>query len=530
MSDNILERLAELPGYLSGHLLLSASALVLGIAISLPLGVLAARSDKASKPVLTTASLVQTIPSMALLALMVPLLGGTIGFLPAFAALTLYSILPTLRNTVTGIREIDPAIVEAAHGVGMTDWQRLWRVELPLAAPVIMAGIRTATVWVVGTATLSTPVGAPSLGNYIFAGLQTRNWVSVLFGCIFAAALAILLDQIIRLVEIALRDRRRALGWAASVALLAILTVGLMPLLISTLSQPVRAVAVTSPTGLDQPKQASGLRLVDQTIVVGSKTFTEQYILTELFERHLTALGATVETIQNMGSTILFDALRNNTVDIYVDYTGTIWTTIMAQDQQIERTAMAIDVAHHLRTEHDVLTVASLGFQNAYCFAMRRDRAEELGIRSIADLQAYAGDLSVGGDPEFFARPEWINVRDAYGLDKMTTRGMDSTFMYQAALDREVDVIGAYTTDGRINAFDLVVLDDPKAAFPPYDAVVLLSPKAQGNTALIRAMTTFDNSIDDDLMREANRKVDLDGLSPGAAAGFLFEAIRSRLN
>ena len=159
MNENFQERLAELPDYLAGHLTLSISALIIGIAISVPLGVLASRSAHARGPVLAAASLVQTIPSIALLALMVPLLGGTIGFWPAFAALTMYSVLPTLRNTVTGIAELNPAIVEAAHGVGMTDWQRLWRVELPLAAPVIVAGIRTATVWVVGTATLSTPVG-----------------------------------------------------------------------------------------------------------------------------------------------------------------------------------------------------------------------------------------------------------------------------------------------------------------------------------------------------------------------------------
>ncbi len=529
MSENILERLAELPHYLAGHLLLSVSALVLGIAISLPLGVLASRSQWASGPLLATASLVQTIPSMALLALMVPLLGGTIGFLPAFAALTMYSVLPTLRNTVTGIAELDPAIVEAAHGVGMTDWQRLWRVELPLAAPVIVAGIRTATVWVVGTTTLSTPIGAPSLGNYIFAGLQTRNWVSVVFGCVFAATLAIFLDQIIRLLEIALRERRRKLGLSALAVLLLVVAGGLAPSLMSVGPQTTRQAAIAqSDTGSAQ--QATGQNLEGQTIVVGSKTFTEQYILSEFIERRLVAQGAVVKTIQNMGSTILFDALRKNTVDLYVDYTGTIWTTIMERDQAIERTAMYIEVAHYLRTEYNILTVAPLGFQNAYCFAMRRDRAASLGIRSIADLEPRAAELSVAGDPEFFARPEWVSVRDAYGLGAIATRGMDSTFMYNAVRDREVDLIGAYTTDGRISAFDLVVLDDPKAAFPPYDAIILLSPRAQQNGALIKAMTWFANLVDDDLMREANRRVDLDGQSPARAADFLYRTSDKPIN
>ena len=524
MNDNFRERLAELPDYLAGHLTLSISALILGIAISVPLGVLASRSARARGPVLAVASLVQTIPSIALLALMVPLLGGTIGFWPAFTALTMYSVLPTLRNTVTGIAELNPAIVEAAHGVGMTDWQRLWRVELPLAAPVIVAGIRTATVWVVGTATLSTPVGAPSLGNYIFAGLQTRNWMSVIFGCVFAALLAIILDQIIRLLEVALRERRTKMGWGAIAAFVFVIIGGLAPSFIAGASQTIEK----STAGLSDspmPPQASGTDLSGQTIVVGSKTFTEQYILSELIEQRLGDFGAKVKTIENMGSTILFDALRNNTVDVYVDYTGTIWTTIMEQDQAIERTAMSIEVAHYLRNEHNILLAASLGFENAYCFAMRRDRSTSLGLGSIADLAEHADELTVGGDTEFFARPEWVNVRDAYNLGAINTRGMDSTFMYQAVRDKKVDVIGAYTTDGRITAFDLVVLDDPKAAFPPYDAIILLSPEAAQNPALVTVLSSLANKVSDDMMREANRLVDIEGKSPESASDFLYREI-----
>lgn len=521
MNENFQERLAELPDYLAGHLTLSISALILGIAISIPLGVLASRSERARGPVLAVASLVQTIPSIALLALMVPLLGGTIGFLPAFVALTMYSVLPVLRNTVTGISELNPAIVEAAHGVGMTDWQRLCRVELPLAAPVIVAGIRTATVWVVGTATLSTPVGAPSLGNYIFAGLQTRNWISVLFGCVFAAALAIILDQIIRRLEIAFRERRYKMAWGALAAFVFVVIGGLAPSLIKAGTRSTGNVEIRQSDTL-APQVASGPVLSGQTIVVGSKTFTEQYILSEFIEQRLVDHGATVKTIQNMGSTILFDALRNNTVDVYVDYTGTIWTTIMEQNQAIERTAMSIEVAHYLREEYNILMVASLGFQNAYCFAMRRDRMEGLGLRSIADLAEHAAELTVGGDTEFFARPEWVNVRDAYGLGAIATRGMDSTFMYQAVRDKKVDVIGAYTTDGRITAFDLVVLEDPKAAFPPYDAIILLSPKAAQNSGLVSVLSSLTNKVSDDMMREANRLVDLEGQSPKRASEFLY--------
>src|SRR6201999_3861388 len=151
------------------------------------------------------------------------------GFLPAVLALALYSMLPVLRNTITGLSGVDPAVREAAQGVGMTPFQSLTMVELPLALPVMMAGIRTSAVWVIGTATLSTPIGQTSLGNYIFAGLQTQNWVFVLFGCLAAAVLALGVDQLLALIEIGIRDRRRLRVALGGVGVLALVAAALVP-------------------------------------------------------------------------------------------------------------------------------------------------------------------------------------------------------------------------------------------------------------------------------------------------------------
>jgi osmoprotectant transport system permease protein len=511
VTSNLADRLAELPQLLSGHLLLTVTALAIGIGISVPLGIAATRTPRLRGPVLGAAGLIQTVPSMALLALMVPLLGGMIGFVPAFIALTLYSMLPVLRNTVTGILEIDPDMREAALGVGMTDRQSLRWVELPLAAPIILAGIRTATVWVVGMATLSTPVGAPSLGNYIFLGLQTRNWLAVLFGCFFAAALAIVLDQLIRLMERAVRLRRPRLAVTAGVALTTILAAGLFP----AASGVVSGAAASDAPGIGPAASGGGrqLSLAGHDLTVGSKGFTEQYVLAELLTLELEAAGATVHQRPNMGSTILFDALRNDTVDVCVDYSGTIWAAIMKRSAPIDRTEMLIEIAAHLREEYGVISLGRLGFENAYTLAMRRQRAEKLGIRGIGDLRTHASRLTVGGDPEFFGRLEWNRVREIYELDRIRTRGMDSTFMYGAVRDGGVDVITAYTTDGRIDAFDLVTLHDPKRAFPPYDAILLLSPLASRNRLLVEALLPLVNSVTNSEMRSANRKVDIDGLT-----------------
>src|ERR1700723_430316 len=195
------EALAHLPDYLGNHVRVSVSALALGLSISLPLAI-ALRNRRVPRGVLLgLASIGQTGPGLALLALFYPLLlalaslslawfgagFSAFGFLPAVLALALYSMLPVLRNTITGLRGIEPQVLEAAQGVGMTPMQSLVMVEVPLALPVMMAGIRTAAVWVIGTATLSTPIGQTSLGNYIFARLPTQNWVFVLFGCLSAA-------------------------------------------------------------------------------------------------------------------------------------------------------------------------------------------------------------------------------------------------------------------------------------------------------------------------------------------------------
>ena len=511
MSANFAERWAELPHLLAGHVLLSLAAIAVGMAISVPLGIYAAQRPRLAGSVLNIAGVIQTIPGLALLALMVPLLGGMIGYWPAFLALMLYSILPILRNTIVGLQGVEPGVREAARGLGMTEAQRLWRVELPLSLPVIVAGLRTSVVWVVGAATLATPVGASSLGNYIFAGLQTRNWLSVLFGCVFAAGLAILFDQMIRLLEIAARTRRRGLAGGVAIALALVVGLSLLPVLV-----PASAPAATHSSASNAPAGLAG-----QTIGIGAKAFTEQYILAALMQDRLEEAGAVVERRDNLGSTIAYDALRSGEIDVYIDYTGTIWATLMERPQAAQRHVMLAEMTAWLHARDGILTLGRLGFENAYGFAMTRERAAGLGVVSLADLAAHAGDLSVGGDPEVFVRSEWIGTRDAYGLGAMRTRAMDSTFMYGAVRDGQVDLISAYTTDGRIAAYDLVVLEDPAHILPPYDAVILLSPRAAAMPGLAAALAPLVGAIDGDAMRGANRLVDLEHQTPAQAAAWL---------
>jgi osmoprotectant transport system permease protein len=484
--EQFQSQLVHLPNYFANHVLLTVSALLLGIAFSLPLAGLAVRRPALAGPLLGVASIVQTIPGLALLALMVPLL-GRIGVIPALVALVLYSMLPVLRNTVTGALEVDVDVIEAARGIGMTDGQILMRVRFPLAAPVIVAGVRTAAVWTVGMATLSTPVGATSLGNYIFSGLQTQNTAAVLLGCAGAAVLAISLDGIIRLAEVAANRRDAKLAWLTTFLFVAAVGLASAPLL-ADLARPSGRPHAT----------------------VGAKTFTEQYILAEVIANRLREAGFDVTIREGLGSTVVFNALTQDEIDVYVDYSGTIWANqLKRKDTQPANTVLA-EIESWLEARHGISTLGALGFENAYALAMRRDRAEELGISTLEDLSARSPMLSIGGDYEFFARPEWIAVRDQYRMSFREERSFDSTLMYTAVFDGHVDAISAFSTDGRIAAFDLRVLEDPLSAFPPYDAVMLLSKSAAANPDLVKALVPLVGSLDDTRMRDANRRVDLD--------------------
>lgn len=522
MSPRFQLLVEQLPNLLGGHLSLAVPAIFVGVLMSVPLGILCVKSAAVRGPVMTVISLVQTVPSIALLAIMVAILGGTIGYRPAFIALLIYSILPIVRNTIVGLDGVDPAMTEAARAVGMRPLQQLLKVELPLAFPVILAGIRTATVWVVGIATLSTPVGAPSLGNYIFSGLQLRDWQRVLFGCVATMSLSLVLDQLIALIEISLQRRRMVVVWGATVALVGLLAVGLAPQLFRTTAAGFAGMAVgngrSAPAATEAANQPP---LAGQTITIGAKGFTEQLILTELLADCIRDAGGTAKTLGNMGSTIVFDALAKNTVDVYVDYTGTLWNTVLKEEEPIGRAAMRVAVAGRLYDDYGIVALGSLGFENTYALVVQAEQANGRGLRSIADLTPMAGQLRIGGDPEFFGRPEWERVRSLYGLAGIEQVGMDSTFMYQAVADGQVDVAAGFSTDGRIEAFNLAVLDDPEEAFPPYDAVLLLSPRAAGNRQLIAALRPLINRISVAAMRTANRSVDEDGLTPGAAADSL---------
>ncbi|HKH00147.1 MAG TPA: ABC transporter permease/substrate-binding protein, partial [Bradyrhizobium sp.] len=440
------EALAHLPDYLGNHVRVSVAALALGLLVSLPLAIGARNQPIMRGALLGIASVVQTVPGLALLALFYPLLlalaslslawfgfgFSAFGFLPAVLALALYSMLPVLRNTITGLQGVDAALLEAAQGVGMTPRQCLFMVELPLAMPVIMAGVRTAAVWVIGTATLSTPIGQTSLGNYIFAGLQTQNWVFVLFGCLSAAVLTLAVDQLLTLIETGLSRRSHVRAALGGVGIVALLAATLVPSL------------ARSPTHY----------------VIGAKTFAEQYVLSALVAERLRSAGLTATTREGLGSNVIFEALASNDIDVYIDYSGTLWANQFHRTDVKSREELLRELKATL-AQQTITLLGELGFENSYALVMPRKRAEALGIHTIRDLSAHAATMSMAADYEFLSRPEWAGLRAAYALSFRSQRQMQPDFMYAAVATGEVDVIAGYTSDGLIAKYDLVALDDP---------------------------------------------------------------------
>jgi len=509
----LVEALLGLGPQLAEHVLLCAAAVALGIAVALPLAVWASRSPSVARVTLGFASLVQTIPALALLALFFPILLAartlfgeglpTLGFLPAWLALALYALLPILRNAVTALTNLDAELIEAADGLGMTGWQKLRLVEAPLAAPYVMAGIRTASVWTIGAATLATTIGQRSLGDPIFAGLQTQNWVLVLAGCIASAGLALVVDALLGLVERGFAMRRPRMVVAGVLLALA-------------------GIAGAAASLVDWRDDAR------ETVVIGAKSFSEQYVLGRAIGTVLEGAGFAVEYREGLGSAVVHNAVASSAIDISVDYTGTLWTNQLERSDNPGREAMYETIVQWEAQNTGALVLGRLGFENAYGLAVTQETAREYGLASIADLARVAPQLTVGGDPEWFERPEWEAVREAYGLRFADRRTYSPTFMYNALASGEADVISAYTSDGRIAADNLVVLEDPLEALPSYDAIVLVSPRMADNAGLVEALQPLLGAVDVQTMRQANYAVDRDEdkWSPERAAQWLLGAIR----
>ena len=483
--DFIDSHRAEFVARLGEHVVLVLASTGFAAILGIPLGIVAARRPSIARPIVGLANLAQTIPSLALFGFLIPLpfIGG-IGTRTALVALTLYAILPVLRGTITGIQGVAPSVIECAVAMGLTSRQVLTQVEWPLALPSIVSGLRVAVVIGVGTATIASAIGAGGLGDYIFRGLAMVDSTVILAGAVPAALLALAFDGMLALGGRVADARRRSNGAAIALAVM----------------------VITAAAGALWASSAGDRR----DVVVGSKNFTEQIVLGELLAQVFERAGLSVERRFNLGGTaIAHQALVSGGIDAYVEYSGTSLTAIF----DLPASADANAVYQQTRDRYAALGVSTLprlGYDNTFAILVRAEDAARLGLKTIGDLNKFAG-ARAGFGYEFLERPDGFKgLSAAYGLQLAgQPRTMDLNLIYRAVAAREIDVTAGDATSGQIASQNLVVLEDDRHYFPVYEAVPLVRADVLlKHPEIGAALGRLEGAISADDMRRMNFAVD----------------------
>jgi osmoprotectant transport system permease protein len=504
----------DLLAHIGQHLWLVFIATGVATAIGVPLGIYITRHKRLRGPVLGLANVMQTIPSLALFGFLIPLkfIGG-IGPRTAIIALVFYALLPIIRNTVTGIVGVDRNVREAAVAMGMTDRQVLLQVELPLAMNVLLTGVRVAVVITVGVAVIAASVGAGGLGEYIFRGLRTNDTNLLLAGALPSAVMALVADFGFGLIEkrfdITRRKRART-GKATGV----LMVLGF-------------AVAIAAGViGGSLIWQAGGPRSPSEPvrghITVGSKDFTESVLLAEIVAQMLEAQHIEVDRRFDLGGNLAHNALVAGQIDVYPEYTGTSYTSILHHQPISDARAVYDQVQKEYSEKFNVVVSSPLGFENTFAILVRGEEARRLNLKTISEASNYAPQWRAGFGQDFMSRADgYPGFSRAYGLRfAQAPREMALDLTYTALASRQVDLIAGNSTDGRIAALDLVQLEDDRHYFPPYEAVMLVRRDAFGKITGERSedskavnplnvvMTRLNGAITTEEMRRLNYEVD----------------------
>ena len=493
-----LEHRSEVLALTLEHLFLVGVSISIALLIGVPLGILLTRKPALSKPILGFANIMQTVPSLALFGFLIPVnlvlfdvrIVGGIGARTAIVALVLYALLPIIRNTFTGISGVDPAIREAGRGMGMTDRQLLFQVELPLALGVIIAGVRVATVICVGTATIAAAIDAGGLGRYIFRGLRANDNLLILAGAVPAAMIALIADLFLGSLERALRFRDaasrklRKLLWPALAIALILIVFGMVSFF----------------------RGYSASR-----IAVGSKDFTEQIILGELLAQAIEAkTGLQVERRFDLGGNLAHQALLAGEIDAYVEYTGTALLAILKNPPLTDPREVYRQVKSSYAKQFSSEWTEPLGFNNTFAILVRGDEAQRNSLKTISDAAKISSRWRAGFGQDFMSRTDgYPGFARTYGFYFKEIREMDLSLTYRALAEKQVDLIAGNSTDGLINRYGLVQLEDDLHYFPPYDAVpVVRQTTLEQHPRLREALGELGGILNVDEMRRLNYAID----------------------
>ncbi|HEM6539351.1 ABC transporter permease/substrate-binding protein [Streptococcus suis] len=483
--ETFIERKDEWGIALFEHLRISLLALIIAIAIAVPLGLILSSKKRLTEWSLQITGIFQTIPSLALLGLFIPFMG--IGALPAVVALVIYAIFPILQGTLTGLGEIDPSLEEAATAFGMNKWEKLKKFKLALAMPILMSGIRTASIMIIGTATLAALVGAGGLGSFILLGIDRNDSALILIGAVSSAVLAVLFGYGIRLLQ----DKKPKTILLALLVTLFTVGASYVPMLNFSTKQ----------------------------LVIAGKLGAEPEILINMYKLLIEdQTDIKVEIKPNFGKTsFLYEALKSGSIDIYPEYTGTITSTLL-KNSSMDLSTNSDEVYTYAKEailEQDGLVyLAPMAFQNTYALAVTEDYAQKNRIEKISDLAKVQQTAVAGFSLEFNDREDGnIGLKNLYNL-QLNVKTMEPALRYEAIKSGNVQIIEAYSTDSKVVTYKLKILEDDKQLFPPYQAAPLLSKETlEKYPELEQVLGVLAGKISTEEMTQMNYAVDVEGKS-----------------
>lgn len=483
--ETFIERKDEWGIALFEHLRISLLALIIAIAIAVPLGLILSSKKRLTEWSLQITGIFQTIPSLALLGLFIPFMG--IGTLPAVVALVIYAIFPILQGTLTGLGEIDPSLEEAATAFGMNKWEKLKKFKLALAMPILMSGIRTASIMIIGTATLAALVGAGGLGSFILLGIDRNDSALILIGAVSSAVLAVLFGYGIRLLQ----DKKPKTILLALLVTLFTVGASYVPMLNFSTKQ----------------------------LVIAGKLGAEPEILINMYKLLIEdQTDIKVEIKPNFGKTsFLYEALKSGSIDIYPEYTGTITSTLLKNsptDLSTNPKEVYAYAKEAILEQDGLMYLAPMAFQNTFALAVTEDYAQKNGIEKISDLAKVQQTAVAGFSLEFNDREDGnIGLKNLYNL-QLNVKTMEPALRYEAIKSGNVQIIEAYSTDSKVVTYKLKILEDDKQLFPPYQAAPLLSKETlEKYPELEQVLGVLAGKISTEEMTRMNYAVDVEGKS-----------------
>ncbi|NRG46491.1 ABC transporter permease/substrate-binding protein [Bacillus sp. CRN 9] len=484
------QRQDQLVDALIEHMQISFISLLFALIIAIPTGIYLTRKVKFAESIIGITAVLQTIPSLALLGLLIPLFG--IGKVPAIIALVAYALLPILRNTYTGIKEVDSSLTEAARAMGMNQYQQLIKVELPLAVPVIMAGIRTGMVLIIGTATLAALIGAGGLGDLILLGIDRNDTYLILIGAVPAALLAILFDILLRKLEkLSLKNALRIFGSIVIAAILIMLV----------------------PVVFNQEKD----------ITIAGKLGSEPEILINMYKLLIeNETDLEVELQPGLGKTsFVFKALESGSIDVYPEFTGTVISEFLKEKAVSTKSDEVYEQAKvGIKEQFNMVLLEPMSFNNTYALAVPKDFAEEHELTAISDLKGIQSLVKPGFTLEFSDREDgYLGIQEMYNIEFPNVVTMEPKLRYRAIENGEINLVDAYSTDSELRQYELIVLEDDQTLFPPYQGAPMLTQETIDKyPEIVEPLNKLSGKINDDEMRQMNYEVNVEGRNPAEVA------------